>query len=760
MAIDLMNTTERDALHKTAKVKSRKRQRSKEAEIEALNDDLEQIGKLSLNINLISLNLPSLTLPSLSNLPKFELGRLQDYSKELTAYFSSYITKDKSIGNEQEYRHVVNSVKTALFTRIQMTTFLHDLQLGESINSAIDRLQPLTDIIHETVFSPVDDLFEDDKGETSEEEFEPMPGVERVVNTEIPLFNNIVKPELDSRRRSNRHWKSKLHESDDQTGSDLDHIEGLSEDRIRELSDLTSLDDIVNEDLLRSKIKEINRLTCLTQVQKNKLVTRLMMGNYYKYMKQKLPPGQIPSKLKNQRLVLQADEESLDVIDEHHSEHDHAEHHTHNHDHDHHDHHTSSHNHNQDKDYLHGNEDGQDLPDLELQESNDMSDSEEVFLNDSDFIPTYYNKAKDILGCQHYQRNCKLECPTCLKWFTCRFCHDLEVTDHKMKRNAVKHVLCMKCNTPQEPDTNDCVNCEEELASYFCTECVLYDNDPTKDIYHCDKCQICRLGLGIGKDYFHCDKCNICLSIDLREKHKCVTNSTHSNCPICNEYLFTSVHKVVFMKCGHSIHQTCYDEMVKHSYKCPICKKTVVNVETQFRILDQEILQQPLPSPYNLWRCIISCNECKGKSNVNYHILGLKCKYCKSYNTNQLKLIKPEEENDNDDFIEVENNFDEDVIRSVENNILTNFRIGDGVLIGNSIEDNEISYEDEGDDEGGDESDLNSIFDYTRLARKDINNKVGYISSILQDFVNSTTKGINRDRSVSNVSNDDMIGGF
>ena len=81
------------------------------------------------------------------------------------------------------------------------------------------------------------------------------------------------------------------------------------------------------------------------------------------------------------------------------------------------------------------------------------------------------------------------------------------------------------------------------------------------------------------------------------------------------------------MKCGHLIHQACYDELSKHSHKCPVCKKTVVNVETEFRILDQEIRQlPPLPLPYNLWRCIISCNDCKGKSNVPYHVVGLKCK--------------------------------------------------------------------------------------------------------------------------------------
>lgn len=740
-------------------IKRRKSRRTKETEIEALNEDLEQIGKLSLNINLSSLNFPSMSFPGLPNLPKFELGKLQDYPKELSNYISSYVSYDKDIDhNDQEYRQIVNSIKTAISTRLQMNNFLYDLQLGENINSAIDRLQPLTDMIHETIFSPVDDLI--DHEEDYEDETEPV-GVEKVVNPDMPLYSEIVKPEADPirKRESSKHWKSKvfLDSDENQTASDLDHIEGLSEERIKELSDLTSLDDIVNEEVLREKIQKINQLSCVNQVQKNKLVTRLMMGNYYKYIQEKLPTSNIPSKLKHQRLTLQnsqleiTHEETEDLEDEHSKE---------------------------------SSSKKAEFDDVSMKGLEPDHDEDEVFLNESDYLPSFNDPPTNrVLGCPHYQRNCKLECPTCFKWFPCRFCHDQEISDHKMIRNEVKHILCMKCNTPQEPDSNECVNCEEELASYFCDKCILYDNDNTKDIYHCDKCQICRLGLGIGKDYFHCDECNICLSIDLRDKHKCLSNSTHSNCPICNEYLFTSVHKVVFMKCGHSIHQSCYDELVKHSYKCPMCKKTVVNVETQFRILDQEILQQPLPLPYNLWRCIISCNDCKGKSNVNYHILGLKCKYCKSYNTNQLKLLKPEEENDDDDQTneEEEHNFDESVIRLVKQNILTNFRFDDNFLVGSSIDDGYEETIDEGNDEqendleeSNNESDgeekkdgeLKTIFELTKFARSDLNCTVGYISSMLQNFVNNATKKTdhsNRQRSKSNSSNlssEDMIGGL
>jgi phage FluMu protein Com len=66
-------------------------------------------------------------------------------------------------------------------------------------------------------------------------------------------------------------------------------------------------------------------------------------------------------------------------------------------------------------------------------------------------------------------------------------------------------------------------------------------------------------------------------------------------------------------------------------------------MEAQFRLLDAEIEAEVLPSPYNEWRSIIGCNDCQARSNVKFHFLGLKCSTCKSYNTVQIKLLKPEE---------------------------------------------------------------------------------------------------------------------
>ena len=106
------------------------------------------------------------------------------------------------------------------------------------------------------------------------------------------------------------------------------------------------------------------------------------------------------------------------------------------------------------------------------------------------------------LGCQHYKRNVKLQCSTCERWYTCRFCHD-EAEDHSLNRRATKNMLCMLCGHAQAA-AEECQRCGEPSARYYCDVCKLWDDDPQKSIYHCDDCGICRVGQGLGKDFFHC----------------------------------------------------------------------------------------------------------------------------------------------------------------------------------------------------------------------------------------------------------------
>ena len=113
---------------------------------------------------------------------------------------------------------------------------------------------------------------------------------------------------------------------------------------------------------------------------------------------------------------------------------------------------------------------------------------------------------KRILGCEHYMRNVKIQCFDCERWYTCRHCHDACET-HDLNRKMIRHMLCMHCARPQ-PAASHCQQCGLEAAAYYCDICRLWDNDTSRNIYHCDDCGICRRGQGLGRDYVHCKVCS------------------------------------------------------------------------------------------------------------------------------------------------------------------------------------------------------------------------------------------------------------
>lgn len=96
------------------------------------------------------------------------------------------------------------------------------------------------------------------------------------------------------------------------------------------------------------------------------------------------------------------------------------------------------------------------------------------------------------------------------------------------------------------------------------------------------------------------------------------------------------------MPCGHYLHKTCYTQYMETAYKCPICKKSAVNMELQWRKLEHAIEAQPMPDQLRNTRVMVQCNDCNQKSSVRYHWLGNKCAMCDSFNTNELQLLGPE----------------------------------------------------------------------------------------------------------------------
>ncbi|RHZ10987.1 hypothetical protein DYB26_008488 [Aphanomyces astaci] len=223
-------------------------------------------------------------------------------------------------------------------------------------------------------------------------------------------------------------------------------------------------------------------------------------------------------------------------------------------------------------------------------------------------VVTYHNADAGIKGCSHYQ------------YVAFHLDHgpanpvlvgenaNYEQEKHAFDRYATEKISCMECHTIQ-PVGPKCINdgCGVDFARYYCSECKFYDDDETKDIYHCEKCRICRIGKGLGVDYFHCDKCNACMSITLK-KHKCVERSLESDCPICHVYMFTSTTPVMFLPCGHCMHVACYEDYTQD------------------------------------YRSQIYCSDCERKSETKFHFVYHKCQHdeCKSYNTKVVKHFKQE----------------------------------------------------------------------------------------------------------------------
>jgi RING finger/CHY zinc finger protein 1 len=105
-------------------------------------------------------------------------------------------------------------------------------------------------------------------------------------------------------------------------------------------------------------------------------------------------------------------------------------------------------------------------------------------------------------GCQHYRRGCKLVGPCCGEAFWCRFCHDAVKElgpptngqmPHKLDRHAVREVECGTCGLRQ-PVSQVCINdqCGNHFGNYFCRICNFFDDDLSKEPFHCDGCGICR----------------------------------------------------------------------------------------------------------------------------------------------------------------------------------------------------------------------------------------------------------------------------
>jgi RING finger/CHY zinc finger protein 1 len=245
-------------------------------------------------------------------------------------------------------------------------------------------------------------------------------------------------------------------------------------------------------------------------------------------------------------------------------------------------------------------------------------------------------------NCGHYISGCKIVAKCCDKEFGCRMCHDSEISDHQINRYDIMEIVCNACNTRQ-PVSNLCANTEctnntnnAEFAKYYCGICHLYSNEPKSEIYHCDKCNICRMcGVGYTRDdYCHCDKCGGCINKSIKDTHKCISEAFNNDCCICLESVFLSRDSTIILPCGHIIHSDCYISSLRQNrYTCPLCRKTMITGYTlQNMIEEYDRIISTLEYTQNV-KVQIICNDCGVKGEVRFHPMGLKCGGCGGYNT-------------------------------------------------------------------------------------------------------------------------------
>lgn len=117
-----------------------------------------------------------------------------------------------------------------------------------------------------------------------------------------------------------------------------------------------------------------------------------------------------------------------------------------------------------------------------------------------------------------------------------------------------------------------------------------------KEVFHCDKCGICRVG-GREKS-FHCDTCECCIEITKNDRHKCVKSRLKQDCPICLDDMQNSRIPATLLQCGHTIHGPCLKEYLKTSIACPLCKKSIVDMTAYESYFDQQLADMPMPEEY------------------------------------------------------------------------------------------------------------------------------------------------------------------
>jgi RING finger/CHY zinc finger protein 1 len=153
-----------------------------------------------------------------------------------------------------------------------------------------------------------------------------------------------------------------------------------------------------------------------------------------------------------------------------------------------------------------------------------------------------------------------------------------------------------------------------------------------KEIFHCNKCGICR----VGKELYHCDDCGMCYK---SKDHDCKKKITHKEdkCPVCQEIIFFSIKESLTLKCGHKIHSDCYGNYLKSNFNCPICKKSIYDMTESWNHRREYRSTYVIPDELKDFKVNISCYDCGKKNEIKWYPDGLlECSDCGSFNTQKI----------------------------------------------------------------------------------------------------------------------------
>jgi len=242
------------------------------------------------------------------------------------------------------------------------------------------------------------------------------------------------------------------------------------------------------------------------------------------------------------------------------------------------------------------------------------------------------------MSCSHYIRWTQPVCTDCNKNFPCHFCHN-DNCDHTMNRNKTKYMKCLLCNCYQSINSK-CINPDCYAKEHYntCLKCSLWCNKK-RSIYHCDKCNFCRVGK--QNDYKHCDKCNMCLKNEFYDSHVCTHDNINSDCPICLDHVWCGQSAISTLKCGHIMHQDCLQQYFQaNNYNCPLCSKSLFDMSNHWKEIESYVNTNQMPDEYKLWKSNILCSDCNKKSITHFHFVYHKCDFCNSWNTKVNNVIK------------------------------------------------------------------------------------------------------------------------